>query len=278
MPWTASGTAAPCTSSKSRAPTRAGRSVAAEQRRVPRELDQQDRRGRAAAEQHAPRERDQPVRPRQRGEDDQAERAAEPPGQSGDRVLVERRERACEQRGQELHERRGHEKGDRARRLVSRRRVVRERVADRMAGEDRDQADRHAERQEGERPGPRLARQAPVGGRPRQLRHDDEPERLGGEPEHEVDAVGGQEAVRRRVPAEPVREQHRGARAGAALQKLPHSRQEPTPNSALTSRRVTLSRLLVTAMSVTAPDSQWTEQDLAALRARSATPMRAGPA
>jgi hypothetical protein len=113
-----------------------------------------------------------------------------------------------------------------------RRQVSGDEVAERAGEHGHEHRGRYRQGEEREGIGTALSAEASGRGRAGQVRYDDHPERLGGEHEHEIDAVGGEEAVglgrapellceqrarsRRRYCEHDLREAVRAPRTGAA--------------------------------------------------------------
>ncbi len=133
-------------------------------------------------------------------------------------VAVLRCERTRGERRDQLRERRRNQ--PRQRIAGHDGRLVRQTARDQLtpeAGEGRGQhGRRNGNGEEGECVGAELRAQASLSLRARQVGHDDHPEGLRTEDEHEVDAVGRHEPVGLPVAAELVREQRAGDGRGQA--------------------------------------------------------------
>ena len=163
-----------------------------------------------------PRERDDAVLVGERGEHDQPGDPAEREARRRGAVAVERGERAGGERREQLHERGRHEHDERARRNVRRhrRQLPRQEVAELRREQRHEQGHRNRERQDRDPERAGLAAERAELPRPRQVRHDDHPERLRREDEDDVDRVRAEEAVGLRRAAELVREQRSCAGRG----------------------------------------------------------------
>ena len=153
--------------------------------------------GNRAVERQSPRKGDEAVGVCSQHEEDDAADAAEREAEGRRHVAVLCSERTGGKCGDQLGERRGHE--PRQRIGGNRRRLFRKPAGDQLAPEMREdrRQDRggNGHRKKGQRVGPELRPEAPFRLSAGQVRDDDHPEGLGPEHEHEVDTVGGHEAV-----------------------------------------------------------------------------------
>ena len=137
---------------------------------------------------------------------------------SGRNVTVLRSERTGGERGDQLGKGSGNEPRQRV--CGHHRRLLRKPPGDQLApkvGEGRRQDScGDGDRQEGERVSPEFGAEPSLCLGAGQVGDDHHPEGLSTEHEHEVDPVGGQEAVGPRVPAELVRQEGAGNGGGQA--------------------------------------------------------------
>ena len=185
-------------------------------------------------------------------------------------VAVLRRQCARGQSSDQLREGRGDEPRQGLGGHVSG--VLRQTASDQLAPEIREDPGDHGRRNgdchERERVGAELRAEPPFGLGAREVRDDDHPEGLGAEDEHEVDAVGGHEAVRLAVPPELVREESACHRGGQAQGHIREPGEGAASHGAPAASRATLGLLVGEhrCMKADDHDSTWTDAAVADLR------------